>query len=130
MVISNKTMESILGNAELAISNALENEEVKTMLMEYNYDDQRLSEGSALQKNAKELYQAFVREHGQQLEATSQLEKTYEGSNPLYIGHITCSQPSARPRKPADLKALIIFTAPLNNFFSLLLAKGESLGLK
>ena len=96
MVRSNKKMESILGNAELAISNALVNEEVKTMLMEYNYNDQRLNEGSTLQKKAKEFYQSYIKEHGQQIESTSQLEKTYEECNPLYVEHITLSRLALR----------------------------------
>jgi hypothetical protein len=96
MIISNKKMESILGNAELAVSNALENEELKTMLMEYNYDDQRLNEGLSLQQKAKELYQTYAKEHGQQLEATSQLEEIFEECNSLYIEHITLSRLALR----------------------------------
>ena len=98
MFLTKKTMENTLGVAEMAITTAMNDEEVKTPLLEYNYDESRLQEGLDLHKIAKQKYQQQVKEKGEKLQARENIEKTYNEANPVYIEHITLTRMALKKR--------------------------------
>ena len=53
MIFTRKSMEDLLVNSKVAISNALSDEEIKKMLLNYSYSDETLNEGI-------QLYCSFV----------------------------------------------------------------------
>lgn len=100
-MITKKTMENILGIAELAFTTAKTDEEIKTPLLEYNYDDARLDQCLALHKKAKEDYQKQIKERSEQFQATAELENALDEANPIYIEHITLTRLAlkSKPKK-------------------------------
>lgn len=53
MTVSTSKMEDLLVKSKVAITNAMSDQEIKTLLLEYNYDDSRLNEGLELLKQAE-----------------------------------------------------------------------------
>ncbi|UCH97859.1 MAG: hypothetical protein JSV88_13670 [Candidatus Aminicenantes bacterium] len=100
-MITKKTMENVLGIAELAFTTAKTDEEIKTPLLEYNYDDARLDQCLAVHKKAKEDYQKQIKERSDQFQATAELETALDEANPVYIEHITLTRLALRnkPKK-------------------------------
>jgi len=91
-MITKKTMEKILGIAELAFTTAKLDEEIKTPLLAYNYDEARLDQCLDLHKKAKEDYQKQKKERSEQFQATAELEKALDEANPVYIEHISLAR--------------------------------------
>jgi hypothetical protein len=100
-MITKKTMENILGIAELAFTTAKSDEEIKTPLLAYNYDDARLDQCLELHKKAKADYQKQIKERSEQFQATAALDSALEEANPVYIEHITLTRLALRnkPKK-------------------------------
>ncbi len=92
MRTTTKSMDNLLGSAELAISNALTNEEIKSKLLEYNYDDVRLNEGLELHKKAHDLFKKQKDEYSDQFKSKEDLDAAYKNANPLYIEQITLAR--------------------------------------
>ena len=100
-MITKKTMENILGIAELAFTTAKTDEEIKTPLLEYNYDDARLDQCLEIHRQAKEDYQKQIKERSEQFQATAELENALDEANPVYIEHITLTRLAlkSKPKK-------------------------------
>ena len=88
MPIPVSTMEDLLVNSKMAISNAMSDEEIKTLLLEYNYDDARYNEGLELHKKAEELYNKQKKEYSEQYKASEEFEKAYNAAKPVYLEHV------------------------------------------
>ncbi|MGD9487146.1 MAG: hypothetical protein AB7W47_03950 [Calditrichaceae bacterium] len=88
MTMSSQSMAIRMMAAELAITNALSDEQVKSYLAEYGYDDTRLNEGKALFDTAHELQQKQIREYGEQYEATDAVNSVKDKASAVYMKHV------------------------------------------
>jgi hypothetical protein len=88
MTVSTSKMEDLLVKSKVAITNAMSDQEIKTLLLEYNYDDSRLNEGLALLKQAEEVYQKQKKEYREQYVASQELDQSIEKAKPLYTEHV------------------------------------------
>jgi hypothetical protein len=88
MPIPVSTMEDLLVNSKMAINNAMSDEEIKTLLLEYNYDDSRYNEGLELNKKAEDLYKKQKKEYSEQYKASEELDKAYNEAKPVYLEHV------------------------------------------
>lgn len=96
MILTKRTMENLLGTAEMAINTAVSDDDVKVPLSEYNWNEQRLQEGLQLHQSAKQKYQQQVKERGDQFQAGAAVEDAYEVANPVYIEHLTLTRLALR----------------------------------
>ena len=71
--------------AQVAIDNAISDNEVKTLITEFGYDDTRLNEGKALLDRANQLQQAQQKEYGDQFEATGSLNDVWDKAEKEYM---------------------------------------------
>jgi hypothetical protein len=74
--------------AQVAISNAISDTEVKPLLAVYGYDDTRLNEGKTLLDTANQLQQTQQKEYGDQFEATEALNQVREQADSEYMRSI------------------------------------------
>ncbi|MCP5108647.1 MAG: hypothetical protein GY950_35000, partial [bacterium] len=84
--------EHVLGVAELAFGTAQEEEDVRTPLLNYNYDDKKLKWCMEIQTVAKKDYQNQLKQYSEQFEATKALEAAFDEANPVYIEHVTLTR--------------------------------------
>lgn len=82
------TFESKILAADVAVSAAKDNPEIKTAVAEYNYDDPRLDVGLALQKEADTLHKKQIKEYGDQFQATNDLDSIKGKANKMYMRHL------------------------------------------
>lgn len=80
-----KSLAERLLAAQVAIDNALSDNEVKTLLAEFGYDDTRLNVGKTLLDTANQLQQRQQKEYGDQYEATGVLKDVYEQADQEYM---------------------------------------------
>lgn len=92
MSLSRKTTEELLGIAEMAFNVAKTDEKFKAPLLAYRIDDARVDEYLAIFSDAKEKYHDFVRERGEQFEATAAVEKALAEAKPVYNEHVTLAR--------------------------------------
>ena len=71
--------------AQVAIDNAISDNDVKTFLAEYGYDETRLGEGKNLLDTANQLQQMQQKEYGDQYEATDALSLAHTNANKEYM---------------------------------------------
>jgi len=105
MPIPVSTMEDLLVNSKMAINNAMSDEEIKTLLLEYNYDDSRYNEGLELNKKAEELYNKQKKEYSEQYKASEELDKAYKAAKPVYQEHVDLTRLAFR-HDPSQLVSL------------------------
>lgn len=82
------TLESKILSADVAISAAKDNPEIKAAVAEYNYDDVRLDEGLALHAEANTLHKKQIKEYGDQFQATNDLDGIKGKANKMYMKHL------------------------------------------
>ncbi len=100
----NQALSTRLLAADLAISNALSDEQVKTYLAEYGYDDTRLNEGKALYNTVQELQQKQTREYGEQYEATDALSAKRAEASAVYMNHVKIARVALQDNRGAFQK--------------------------
>ncbi len=100
----NQALSTRLLAADLAISNALSDEQVKTYLAEYGYDDTRLNEGKALYDTVQELQQKQTREYGEQYEATDALNAKRAEASAVYMNHVKIARVALQENRGAFQK--------------------------
>jgi hypothetical protein len=98
-------MEDLLVKSKVAIINSMSDQEIKTLLLEYNYDDSRLNEGLELRNQAEEVYQNQKKEYREQYVASQELDQTAKEADPLYNEHVDLTILAFRhePTKLVDL---------------------------
>lgn len=89
MILTRKEVEQLIGESDVMITASLTNTRIKTYLLNYNYDETRVSAGVGILKDAKEYYQFHIVEGGKQLVATTALEEAIEEAKPIYNEHLT-----------------------------------------
>lgn len=82
------TLEGRLLFAQNAITNAQNYEQVKNLLADFGYTDERLQEGQQLYEKASELQLKQQKEYGEQFEATDTLNAAKATANQQYMKHI------------------------------------------
>lgn len=104
--MQSKSLESKLLTTDVAISAAKDYPEIKAAVAEYNYDDARLDEGLALQKEADTLHKKQIKEYGDQFQATNDLDSIKGKANKMYMKHLKVARITME-----DNLALIVFDA-------------------
>lgn len=94
--LTRKTMEHVLGIADLAFSAGRDDEELKPLLLPYRYDEVKMDFNLDLLRQAREAFQRFIKEHGEQMQATAELEAAVDEANPVYLEHITLTRLALR----------------------------------
>jgi hypothetical protein len=89
MILTNKEIESLIGETDLYLAASSRNPKIKAYLLNYKYDETRLAVGESLLNEVKSFYQNRITQGGGQLVATSLLEKTVEEFKPVYNEHLT-----------------------------------------
>ena len=75
------TLEGKLLFAQNAITNALSYEQVKNLMAEFSYAEERLQEGRKFYETASELQPRQQKEYGEQFEATDTLHAAKATAN-------------------------------------------------
>ena len=86
--MNNSRIDEKLLFAQNAITNSLNNQEIKTGLVEYRYDEVRLKLGEALYDKAFVLQAKQVKEYGDQYNATDGLNAGRALAIKLYTKHL------------------------------------------
>jgi hypothetical protein len=89
MILTNKEIEELIGETELCLGAARKNTKINTNLLRYKFDETRLVVGDNLLKGAIDYYEKRIQDGGQQLVATSALEKAVAEVKPVYNEHLT-----------------------------------------
>jgi len=80
-----KSLAERLLAAQVAIDNALSDNEVKILLAVFGYDDTRLNVGKTLLDTTNQLQQTQQKEYGDQFEATGALKEAWEKADKEYM---------------------------------------------
>jgi hypothetical protein len=89
MILTNKEIEELIGETELCLGAARKNPKINANLLRYRFDETRLAVGDNLLLGAIDFYQKRIEDGGQQLVATSALEKAAAEVKPVYHEHLT-----------------------------------------
>jgi hypothetical protein len=92
MVTTKKTIAEKLLSAQVAIDNAISNDEIKALLADYGYDETRLAEGKLLLDNVNQLQQTQQKEYGDQFEATNALNSIWNNAYNEYMRFVKISR--------------------------------------
>jgi len=105
MIFTKRTIQELLENSKIAITNAMEDEEIKTLLLEYNYDEAKLNEGLELYKISDQLYNQQKKEYGEQYAAKASYEKAFKKAHPKYMEHVTLTRMAFKesPKKLVEM---------------------------
>jgi hypothetical protein len=105
MIFTKRTMAELLESSKMAITNAMEDDELKALLLEYNYDDAKLNEGLELYNRADQLYNKQKKEYGELYAAKESFYKTYKNAHSKYIEHITLTRMAFKdtPKKLVEM---------------------------
>lgn len=85
MSLSAKSVEVLVRQARVAITNAMEDEEIKEKILEYGYDDARLQEGKELYIQLDQKYQDQQHKRGEQIETSSRLRRKLNQERNRYM---------------------------------------------
>lgn len=79
-----QSIEELLEEARIAITNALENEEIAAELAEVGYTPEVIQGGQALYNTAFQLFEEQKREYAEQYDTTDELDAAKEEANKVY----------------------------------------------
>ena len=96
------TLEGRLLFAQNAITNALNYEQVKNLLAEFGYTDERLLEGRQLYETASDLQLKQQKEYGEQFEATDTLNAAKATANQQYVKHLKIARIALAKNRNAE----------------------------
>ncbi|MFC2138244.1 hypothetical protein ACFLTE_08725 [Bacteroidota bacterium] len=86
--MNDRSINSRLLKAEVAISNSRSHEEVKEQLAVFGYDDTMLMQGYNLYNEAARKQESKVKEYAEQYEATNQLDKAKADAHKVYMKYL------------------------------------------
>jgi hypothetical protein len=90
--MKNRSIAARFTRAQLALKNAKENQEIRSRLAEFGYNDKRLAVGEQLYQKAYELYLQQTREYSDQYQATDAKENQRDQIHKIYMKHITLAR--------------------------------------
>ena len=99
--MNRNTIEGKLLFAQNAITNALSYEDIKNLLAEFGYTEERLQEGRQLYETASELQVKQQKEYGDQFEATDALNAAKDTANKQYMDHVKLARIALRNNRGA-----------------------------
>ena len=102
-----KSIEKFLEKSRLSIANALIDEEIKSLLLPYTYDEARLNEGMTLYKEVDTLYEKQKNDYVKQYEAQERFITAQDVAHNTYIEHVTLTRLSLKD-DPSLLKMLAL----------------------
>jgi hypothetical protein len=72
-------------SAQVAISNAIEDEQIRTEMEKYGYNEAKMNVGKKLYEETEELQKKQKMEYGEQYEATKAVEEAWDKANKVYM---------------------------------------------
>ncbi len=99
--MNKNTIEGKLLFAQNAITNALGYEEIKNLLANFGYTEERLQEGQQLYERASELQAKQQEEYGEQFAATDALNAAKATANREYMNHVKIARIAFRDDRGA-----------------------------
>lgn len=87
MFKSSKIAE-FMENTNLALSNAYNNEPVRSLLLEYNYDEPKFDAAFKLYDAAYAAETTHVKERGEQHEARKKFDALFDDAHKIYMEHV------------------------------------------
>jgi hypothetical protein len=97
-----KTIDEQLISAQVAISNAIADEQIRTEMEKYGYDEAKLNVGRKLYEETDELHKKQKMEYGEQHEATKALEEAWAKSNNVYMKAIKVARVALKNKYKAQ----------------------------
>ncbi len=101
----NQTIDQMLLSAQVSIGNSLSDEEIKGMLAELGYTQEKLLEGSTLYEETSTLHIKQKKEYGEQFEATQQFKNAIANAKQEYIKLVKIARVALK-EEPASLNKL------------------------
>lgn len=95
------TYDARVDRGQVILDNIGANPDVADALAEFGYDAGRIAEGRALLDTAVEAQQAFVRERGEQMDATQALNGAIEAAKHVYDGYLKLARKRLEDDPPA-----------------------------
>lgn len=92
MVTKSKALDVFMENSRQAIANALSDDEIKALLLPYNYDEARLNEGLALYQKTDQVFEQQKQDYVRQYEAKEKFDNAFKEAQALYIEHISLTR--------------------------------------
>jgi hypothetical protein len=86
--MNDRKISSRLLQADVAISNAMEHEEVKQLLAGYGYEEMVLQQGKDLQADASGKQQVKVKEYAEKEDSTGALGNAFVKASETYMQHV------------------------------------------
>ncbi len=105
--MNNARIDEKLLFAQNAITNSLNNQEIKSGLVEYRYDEVRLKLGKALYDKAYVLQAKQVKEYGDQYNATDSLNEGRALANKVYTKHLKLARIALEDNRGAGESLLL-----------------------
>ena len=90
--------------AQIAIENALNDEEIAPLLTAYGYDVTKLNVGNALRQAAMQEVQRQVEEYGDQFTATDIVNQAWQQANAEYMKHVKIARVAFKNERGAFQK--------------------------
>ena len=88
MSLRTKGYDSLLDSTRKMIANALGDEEIKTLLLPYKYDETRLKEGMTLYDQTYEAFEKQKRDYTDQVKAKAEYDRLLKKFNDMYMEHV------------------------------------------
>jgi len=104
MSILNQSIDERLLAANVAIDNAISDEEINGLLAGFGYNSEKLSSGKALYDSAQLLNQQQKTDYGDQFAATEELNQEYEEANKEYMRQVKVARVALKNDYAAFLK--------------------------
>ena len=100
--MKNNTIDSKLLSTKVALENALANDNIKSELALYGYDETSLNAGLALYEDTQQKHSAQKKEYGDQYAASDALNEALDTANTLYMRHVKIARVALRTNRGAS----------------------------
>ncbi|MCV9388806.1 hypothetical protein [Reichenbachiella ulvae] len=88
----NQAIDATLFKIEMAVTNPIKNNSLKTLLGEFGYDEESLNHGLALLEDAKSKHLKQKKEYGEQYDATDKMTQKMAETNKILMKDVKISR--------------------------------------
>ena len=100
-------LDDFMLSSQLLIENALSDIEIKTALSSFGYDDNKLMTGKRLYEEVVNLHNKQKKEYGEQIEATNDLNKSWEEIDKIYMKTLKIARVALQNNTKANTSMMI-----------------------
>ena len=105
-----KSLADRLLAAQLAINNSISDDEIKTAVAQFGYDETRLNAGKALLDNANKMQYVQKKEYGDQYQATDALTEAWNTAEKTYMRFVKVARIALKSDHALYLKLDLVGT--------------------